>query len=115
MSQFEARDDARPVGDNPTDDAVGPPYEGRRESADIDEGGTYRDGVNVGGATGPRTTDDGLNHPAPEAAPGGRMASPSDELPAPELGTDSDKPSGQDPDTGPAHFGGTPRGEEGGA
>ncbi len=115
MSQFEARDDARPIGENPTDDAVGPPYEGRRESADIDEGGTHRDGANVGGATGPRINTEGMTDPAPEDTEGGRMTRPPDEMPAPPPGTDSDTPSGQGPDTGPAHYGGTPRGEDGGA
>jgi len=43
-----------------------PPYEGRRESAGGDDpGGAYRDGVRVGGATGPVTDDTG-----PASAPG---------------------------------------------
>ncbi len=92
-----------------------PPYEGRRESADIDEGGTHRDGANVGGATGPRTNTEGYSDPSPSDTPGGRVTSPSDEMPATEGSTEGDRPSGQDPDTGPAHISGVPRGEDGGA
>jgi hypothetical protein len=48
-----------------------PPYEGRRESAGGDDpGGAYRDGVMVGGATGPVTDDTG------PASPPGSSGSP---------------------------------------
>jgi hypothetical protein len=48
-----------------------PPYEGRRESAGGDDpGGAYRDGVRVGGATGPVTDDTG------PASPPGSSGSP---------------------------------------
>jgi hypothetical protein len=70
-----------------------PPYEGRRESADIDEGGSYRDGANVGGATGPRTTEQ------PPDEQSGRTGAPAD---APASETEkADYPA--DPGVGPAH------------
>jgi hypothetical protein len=88
-----------------------PPYEGRQDSASVDEGGTHRDGANVGGATGPRTSE-GYTDPNPSDTPGGRTSSPSDEMPATETSGDSGRPSGQDPDTGPDHYAGTGRGED---
>lgn len=92
-----------------------PPYEGRQESSPVDEGGTHRDGANVGGATGPRENTEGYSDPSPSDTPGGRVTSPADEMPATEGSSEGARPSGQDPDTGPAHVPGTPRGEEGGA
>ncbi|MEP6696215.1 MAG: hypothetical protein ABJA34_04960 [Pseudonocardiales bacterium] len=90
-----------------------PPYDGRQTSASVDEGGTHRDGANVGGATGPRTNTEGYSSPSPSDTPGGRVTSPSDEMPATDDdGQDSGRPSGQDPDTGPAHYPGTGRGED---
>lgn len=86
---------------------VVPPYEGRRESADIDEGGTHRDGANVGGATHPRTSD-GKSDQAAFDAQGGRQWSPSDETPA---GDGSGRPQ-EDPGQGPDHYPGTGRGED---
>lgn len=82
-----------------------PPYEGRRDSADIDEGGTHRDGARVGGATGPRTTDQPPDDP--DSTPLGRTASPAD-------GADETEVAGYDPDpgVGPAHQGGVRRGED---
>ena len=53
-----------------------PPYEGRRESADIDSGGADRDGAHVGGATGPRVTQQPPDDP--DSSPLGRTASPAD-------------------------------------
>jgi hypothetical protein len=82
-----------------------PPYEGRRESADIDEGGTHRDGARVGGATGPRTTD---QPPADHRdTPLGRTASPAD-------GEDETEVAGYeaDPGVGPARQAGVRRGED---
>ena len=89
-----------------------PPYDDRQtESRPVDEGGTERDGAYVSGATGPRTTqEEGLRDVAPEDTPGGRVASPADEMPA----TDEGEPM-EDPGVGPAHYPGTPRGEDGGA
>jgi hypothetical protein len=47
-----------------------PPYEGRRTSADVgDDSEAHRDGVNVGGATGP-VEDDDATSPDPHDAPG---------------------------------------------
>jgi hypothetical protein len=85
-----------------------PPYEGRRESADVDgEEKLRRDGANVGGATGPVESDD-RKAPEPSESPRGAVASPADERPA------ADTPSG-DPgpaSVGPAHHAGTTRGED---
>lgn len=114
MSQFD-RDDARPGADsNAEEQGAVPPYEGRQESADVDEGGTHRDGANVGGATGPRTNTEGYSDPSPSDTPGGRVTSPSDELPVSETSGADDEPM-EDPGVGPDHIGGTPRGESGGA
>jgi hypothetical protein len=82
-----------------------PPYEGRRESADIDEGGTERDGAYVGGATGPRTTDRPPEDPA--QTPRGRVASPAD-------GDDETEVADYEADrgVGPAHQAGVRPGED---
>jgi hypothetical protein len=89
-----------------------PPYEGRKETAEADqEGGTYRDGARVGGATGP-VADDQPKAADPSDTPGGRTTSPSEEQPAAQT------PGGAPSDPGsdaPAHTPGTPRGEKGGA
>jgi hypothetical protein len=56
-----------------------PPYEGRRESAGGDDpGGAYRDGVRVGGATGPVTDDTG---PASPPGSSGSPRRPEDQAP----------------------------------
>jgi len=98
----------------PGGDRAIPPYEGRKESADVgpaeeaDEGG-----VAVGGARRPVETDDQLRQPDPEQTPRGAVASPADERPAAEQG--GDEPGGDEPDegsTGPAHQAGVPRGED---
>jgi hypothetical protein len=98
-------------GDPGTTDFEGkavPPYEGRRESADVDdEEKRRRDGANVGGATGP-VESDRRKAPRPADTPRGAVASPADEQPA------SDMP-GSDPgpaSVGPAHHPGTTRGED---
>lgn len=93
-------------GDQEAGGAV-PPYDGRQTSAPVDEGGTHREGANVGGATGPRTSD-GMTDADPDDTPGGRQWSPSDETPA---GDGSGRPQ-EDPGVGPDHYGGTTRGED---
>jgi hypothetical protein len=90
-----------------------PPYEGRRESADVDadvdgEEKLHRDGANVGAATGPVETGEGMKAPEPTATPRGGIASPADEQPAAESG--GDEPG--EASVGPAHHAGTTRGED---
>ncbi len=84
-----------------------PPYEGRRETADIDgEEELRKDGANVGGATGPVLSDKMKSTPK-EDSPRGAEASPADEQPAstmPETDLDKDM-------VGPDHYEGTGRGE----
>jgi hypothetical protein len=98
-------------GDPGTTDFQGkavPPYEGRRETADVDgEEKLRRDGANVGGATGPVVSDE-RKAPEPADTPRGAVASPADEQPA------ADTPSGDSgpASTGPAHHPGTTRGED---
>jgi hypothetical protein len=88
---------------------LAPPYAGRKQSASEDPGDIRRDGANVGGATAPTESDE-MKAPDPDDTPGGRTWSPGDdELPAGE--SPGGRPSGQDPDTGPAHTPGTGRGE----
>jgi hypothetical protein len=85
-----------------------PPYEGRREAADIEgEERTHRDGAEVGGATGPAESDS-RRAADPEDTPRGRVASPADETPAEEV------PDGgsEEATVGPAHVPGTGRGED---
>ena len=82
-----------------------PPYEGRREAADVaGPAASVREGARVGGATGPVEAD-----PAePDAAVGGGTGSPADEQPAseaPETDLDDDR-------VGPAHEPGTRRAED---
>jgi hypothetical protein len=84
-----------------------PPYEGRRESGDVDTDGSsaVREGAKVGGATGP--VESGQE---PDAEPAGSEAgvSPADEQPADQT------PEGDpgDPGVGPGHTPGVPRGED---
>jgi hypothetical protein len=94
----------------PTDfeDKAVPPYEGRRETADVDgEEKLRRDGANVGGATGPVESDE-RKAPEPEETPRGAVASPADETPA------ENTPSGDpgEASTGPAHYAGTTSGQD---
>lgn len=92
-------DPQRPDGIDTSGSTV-PPYEGRRESADVGQD-AVRDGVRVGGATGPVEDAD------PPDTSGG-TGSPADEQPAsrmPETDTDDDR-------VGPAHHAGTPRAED---
>ena len=100
MSQAEG-------GDRPL-----PPYEGRRQSADVDSAEEGRkDGANVGGATGPVESSE-PKAPAPAATPGGATASPADEQPAAQ--SPGDAPA-EDEGVGTAHIAGVPKGEDGGA
>jgi hypothetical protein len=95
-----------------------PPYEGRQTSAPVDtDGSDYRDGVRVGGATGPVESSRSSPWPDPEDTPRGATATPADERPAKDEpaaderdGTDSR----DDPGVGPAHEPGTLRGEDAG-
>ena len=91
---------------------VVPPYDGRTQSAEPDqEGETMRDGVRVGGATGP-VTDAEPKAADPASTPGGRTSSPADEQPA------ADQPDGPSAEQGadaPSHVPGAPKGEQGGA
>jgi hypothetical protein len=94
---------------NPT-----PPYEGRRESADVDSDAdvAVKDGAKVGGATGPV---EGVP-PAENAEHNGREAgvSPADEQPAEEQ-PEGTSPVPTDEGVGPAHIPGVPKGEDSGA
>ncbi len=100
-------------GSDPNDPDVGdravPPYEGRRETADVDQGDDHmhRDGANVGGATGPVDSDE-LKATPKEDTPRGAEASPADEQPASEM-----PETDMDPDMVdlPSHTPGTGRGE----
>jgi hypothetical protein len=85
-----------------------PPYEGRRESADVDDAEeSTKDGARTGGATGP-VEGDGSGVDDPAETERGEHASPADEQPAAESSeTDTD------PDvTGPSHEPGTGRAED---
>jgi len=97
--------------DPDTEGSTLPPYDGRRETADVDGSEeSVKDGAKTAGATG-LVEDDEMKAPAPEDTERGAVASPADEQPASES-TDTD----MDPDmTGPAHVEGTPRGEDSGA
>ena len=86
-----------------TSDRPLPPYEDRKASADpLDEGGTEKQGAEVGGARQHRTSDAGT------ADDGGSTASPAEEQPAGAV----DGAGEEDPGTGPAHTPGVPRGED---
>lgn len=95
-------------GDDRSDRAL-PPYEGRRETADVDgPGEVHQDGANVGGAAGPVESSDMKSAPK-EDTPRGAAASPSDEQPAGETSGSTPNP---DQGVGPAHTGGTGRAED---
>lgn len=85
-----------------------PPYEGRRESADVDpQEESTKDGAKTAGATGP-VQDDEQKAPDPGDTPGGATTTPADEQPAeemPETDLDDDR-------VGPAHHPGTGRAED---
>lgn len=84
-----------------------PPYDGRKESADISGPEEMRkDGANVAGASGLVESDEMKSTPK-EDTPRGAEASRADEQPAsemPETDTDPDM-------VGPDHYAGTGRGE----
>lgn len=97
-----------PNPDDPdTEGKTVPPYDGRRETADVDGPETsVRDGVGTGGATGPVDSDADVDDPS--STPRGEHASPAEEEP-PEEASDTDT----EPDlTGPAHEPGTGRAED---
>lgn len=95
-------------GDDPdTEGRAVPPYEGRRESGEIDDQSeSVKDGVKVGGAGGP-VADPDPKAPEPAATDRGAAASPAGEEPADQMPQTEDSDAG----TGPAHIAGTPRGE----
>ena len=93
-------------------DRAVPPYDGRRETADVDGPEELRkDGANVGGATGPVESEE-MKAPEPADTARGEHASPADEQPA--ATSPGDAPA-EDEGVGPAHVAGVPRGEDGGA
>jgi len=91
-----------------TGDRAVPPYEGRRETADIDgPEEMHKDGAAVGGATGPVESDH-LKATPKEDTPRGAEASPADEQPASEMPETDLNPDA----VGPDHYSGTGRGED---
>jgi hypothetical protein len=109
MSDMEpARTHDGPPDDTPGGNPAVPPYEGRKESADVapsDQG--EKDGVGVGGASRPTEAKPGLRQPDPDQSPRGAVASPADEQPA--AAQQEAKPD--EGSTGPAHQAGVPRAE----
>ncbi len=87
---------------------VVPPYDGRRESADVDsKEQSIKGGAKTAGATGP-VADDEMKAPDPANTEGGATAAPADEQPASQMPeTDPD-----DEGVGPAHTKGTQRAED---
>jgi hypothetical protein len=85
-----------------------PPYEGRRESADVDASGAsaHREGANVAGATG-LVEDDEMKAPDSSDTPRGAVASPADEQPATPGGAPA-----EDEGVGPSHSVGQTRAED---
>lgn len=96
-------------GDDPdTEGRSIPPYDGRRESADVDDASqSVRDGAKVAGATGP-VEDAASKAPEPAQTDRGAVASPADEQPADQM----PESEHSDPGVGPAHVAGTPRAED---
>jgi hypothetical protein len=95
--------------ENPdTEGSTVPPYDGRRQSADVAPAeDATKQGARVGGATTP-VEDPDMKAADPSDTEGGRDASPADEQPGRESSA-----TDLDPDmTGPAHVAGTPRGED---
>ena len=85
-----------------------PPYEGRRESADVDDQGkTEKEGAKTAGATGP-VRDDDMKAADPADTPGGQHGSPADDQPSGQM----PEHESSDPGVGPAHVSGTQRGED---
>jgi hypothetical protein len=107
-----SRGPALSTGGDQEPGGVVPPYDGRKDSAESDqEGGSVRDGVRVGGATGP-VTDDQPKAADPSATPGGRTASPGDEQPAADMSESESTDEGVDISS---HTSGVPKGEDGGS
>lgn len=102
------RGPSRNVGGEQQPGGAVPPYDGRREKADVDQADSP-EGADLEGATGPANTS-GMSSAKPDDTPGGRTTSPADEQPASEM------KEGGSPEatTGPAHVKGTPKGEGGG-
>jgi hypothetical protein len=96
-------------GSNPdTGGRAIPPYEGRRESADVDDQSeSEKEGARVGGATGP-VLDDAPKAPDPADTARGPHASPADEQPA----QDMEETEVSDEGVGPDHVPGVQRGED---
>lgn len=88
-----------------------PPYEGRRESADVDgQEESTKEGAKTAGATG-LVEDDEFKAPEPSETERGATASPADEQPAQD--TEDTAVKGDDLSaTGPAHETGVGRGED---
>jgi hypothetical protein len=85
-----------------------PPYEGRRKAGDVDpQEESTKDGVKVGGATGP-VADDELKSEPREETERGAIATPAQEEPASESGGADPGPAA----TGPSHTSGVTRGED---
>jgi hypothetical protein len=108
----QSRGPALSSGGDQEPGGVVPPYEGRQTHGEVrEEGGTYRDGARVGGATGP-VVDGKPKAVDPAMTPGGRTTSPGDEQPAEEM---SQTAPDEGSDETPTHLPGTPKGERGGA
>ena len=85
-----------------------PPYEGRRESAAVDDQNkTVKGDAKTAGATGP-VRDDEMKAPDPKDTIRGPNASPADEQPVDRM----PESESSDPGVGPAHVSGTQRGED---
>ncbi len=93
----------------PPDDAkpAVPPYEGRKEAADVGDDSTAAAGARTGGATRP-TTDPDYKSPPPGETAGGETASPAQEQPA----SQTSEANRDDDAVGPAHTSGTGRAED---
>ncbi len=95
-----------PDADNPdTEGTTVPPYEGRKESADVDDADeAVKDGARTGGAGNPV---EGAGPADPGSGGGG---SPADEQPAEDA--PETEPDPEPGTTGPAHEPGTGRAED---
>ena len=95
-------------GSNPdTGGRAMPPYEGRRESADVeDQSESVKEGAKVAGATGP-VRDDEPKAPDPADTARCPHSSPADEQPA----QDMEENEASDEGVGPDHVSGAQRGE----
>jgi hypothetical protein len=85
-----------------------PPYEGRKEAADVGDDSTEAAGARTGGATRP-TTDPDYKSPPPGETAGGATASPAQEEPASQMPETDRDPDAVD---APAHTSGTGRAED---